>query len=776
MRPGPGYRAALGVLLGLSLLFFWACGRHKTAGHQVLISQVRRECLRQAPRIDEGTLETELLANLTRPLNDAHLPRLPFVKKVRCDTETRSALLAAAGTVYEFPVEIAAGSRLCFSFALDDGHKKVLREAVEFEIQFQARGRSEALRLFSRTLTMSRQLCFGWQDEELPLNCRGPGILRLITRKKPLVYPDRPVLAYWSNLYLLSDRPGRPEKAAKLIVVSLDSLRADHLRLYGYGRDTAPALDRLGRDAVLFENCWSQWHSTQVSHNSIFSGLFEESHQVPNLYPATPWHVRTLAEFLAERRYITAAFTGGVRLAADLGLSKGFDRYFDNETRQLGTFELADNWPLIRDWLIRFRHQPFFLFIHTYQIHSPYPTRMARYDGLYRQPADGDRRRMRLKVKGMKSFDRLEFMSGNKRVDASDGELIQCMRDYYDGSIRFTDDYLLRPLLQTLDELKLYEDTILVVLSDHGEEFFDHGRFYHNDALYQELIRVPLLIKPLGRSRSCRIATPVQTVDLLPTLLEMMSVPGGSGRRFDGRSLAAYLDGGRPLPARPVFSQSQSKLAVRLGDRKLILRSRIGADEQAFLPRIEAYRLDRDPGEKDPQLDDLSAFGDLYAALLERIVVRRRGLHLRIPPAFEGRRIDIELVNSSRERPIKCIHELGVTRADRSQRDEERGVYRFRWIGAPWVKELVVEPRQELLALSIRLTVDGRKFDLHPGPGLELRDGLFSMLPADASAESDFPVDRPCLYARYRKIELSQPALPNKVSDPGKIRTLGYLD
>ncbi len=769
-----------GTLSLFTLLLLGSCSPEPVPDQRNMLDITKTCELISAPDLTGTELEPELLEKINRPLNESDRIQIPFVNKVKCDNETRTALLAATDTVYEIPLKDNGDRRFLFSFAIDDDHRKFLREAVEFEVQLFDEESQSTKTVFQEVLSMSRRQNFGWQNRSLEIREKVPCRIRLITRKFPEVYKTKPVLAYWSGLNLLPLNERRSKnKRPNLILISLDSLRADHLSLHGFQRDTAPALDRLIRDSIVFDTCWSQWHSTQVSHNSIFSGQYEENHRVPRLYPVTPSRMVTLTELLAREGYRTAAFTGSGRMAASLGLAKGFERYFDNETRQLGTLELGDNRPQIESWLQEFSDGRFFLFIHTYQIHSPYPTLIDHYDGLFRKIMPDDIPRMKLEALPIvDSFDRLGFLSLGKPVTRKDESLFQCMKDYYDGSIRFTSDFLIDPLLDTLKRLGIYDNTIIVVLSDHGEEFFDHERFYHNDALFEELIHVPLIIKPTGPApMPQRIETPVQTVDLLPTLCELMRVPDSEAAVRDGRSLAQSIWTGKEPPPVAVFSQSQSKYAARKGERKLILRCRVAPSEQAVIPRIECLDLKTDPGEVKPQVDDLTGYEDLYESLQQKLISRHDGIHIRFPAGFQGKKLDIRIETPDGSPSIRRLYEIGVTRLDSSIYSKSYQFIQCRWTGSSWPKELVLEPRpDQCLSLRITISVDGRSVSWRTGPGITRMGDLATM------NDPSQPIVLSRLKQEITVYGIWPPAGPRTVAPLSgsdaqkKLKTLGYID
>ena len=211
----------------------------------------------------------------------------------------------------------------------------------------------------------------------------------------------------------------------------------------------------------------------------------------------------------------------------------------------------------------------------------------------------------------------------------ADQDVIRGYQDYYDGSIRYTHDYFLKELFEYLKSLDIYNDTVIVILSDHGEEFFEHGRFNHFDGLYEEYIHVPLMFKFTHSQYGGKVpGENVETIDVFPTLLEALQIP--LKHRISGKSLMRLIKHGskKPLIMREkyVFSQSAAKFAVKKNKIKLLLRGRVDQQLKGKIPRIEIYDLSKDPNEKHPiKIDDLSNHADLYAAVYKKLIVKKRG-------------------------------------------------------------------------------------------------------------------------------------------------------
>ncbi len=365
-----------------------------------------------------------------------------------------------------------------------------------------------------------------------------------------------------------------------VILISLDTLRADRLSAYGYGRETSPQLDALAADGVLFEDFIVTGGGTLPSHLSMLTSLFPATHGVTprngrSLHPGRT----TLAEALYGAGFATAAFTDGGWVRGKFGFFQGFE-VFDEEGGRLATIR-----PKVEAWLEENADRRFFLFVHTYDVHSewdrlpydcPAPYR-DRWAAPYRGDFDGCR-------EGKCASTLLAW--ANSRIAAGELEAedlftdreIDYMSALYDGCIRYTDAEVGK-LLDKLRRLGLYDRSLIVVTSDHGEEFAERGRFMHFKAGYEEFVRVPLILKlPGSRYRGLRVPHLAAMVDLMPTVLDAAGVAAGD--EVQGRSLLPAIE--RNLPVRQ---------AVHIHN---VLRTERW---KYFLEGNRLYDLDADPGE-----------------------------------------------------------------------------------------------------------------------------------------------------------------------------------
>ncbi|HSN85869.1 MAG TPA: sulfatase, partial [Thermoanaerobaculia bacterium] len=338
-----------------------------------------------------------------------------------------------------------------------------------------------------------------------------------------------------------------PRATRGYILISIDTLRADHLGLYGYPRPTSPFLDSLARRATVFEEAYAQFPSTLISHMSMFTGLHPREHGVfpPNAVLSP--EVETLPEVFQRNGFRTAGFTEGGYVSGRFGFRRGFDEFASRDrghrnrlvekTFRRGVGFLESVGPDDR----------FLLFLHTYAVHAPYdaPER-------YREPFwPGDPPAGAIPPTGP-ALTRL-----NRTGEHPPRPVVDWLRALYDAGIRETDE-VLRRFFADLSRLGLADEVTVVITSDHGEEFLDHGLFNHTQ-LYRETMRVPLLVVHPDQRSAVRHGGIVELIDLAPTFYELARVaPGG---RPTGESLARLL--GRPLPSQPGTAWTETMGGIR---------------------------------------------------------------------------------------------------------------------------------------------------------------------------------------------------------------------
>ncbi len=277
-----------------------------------------------------------------------------------------------------------------------------------------------------------------------------------------------------------------------VLILMLDTLRADHVSTYGYKRSTTPALDALAKGSLVFSRAFSPSSWTLPAHVSFFSGRDVLGHGVVAPESLIPADLPLLAETMEKDGFVTLAQTGGGFLDDRYGFYRGFQSY---TSRAKDVFQRDAAGLLYRSFMedaADFSGQDLFIFLHTYQMHAPYKAP----DPYFRAFNPG----LDIKLQGV--GDDLHSLRGlPPSLPPAAAAERQKLVDLYDASILYSDQELLKPLLAYLRGSGRFSEAMVIVLSDHGEEFYDHGDWEHGHTLYQELTRIPLVVKLPGQTR-----------------------------------------------------------------------------------------------------------------------------------------------------------------------------------------------------------------------------------------------------------------------------------
>ena len=377
-------------------------------------------------------------------------------------------------------------------------------------------------------------------------------------------------------------RPGLAEQmpnAADLnfLIVSFDALRADALGSYGYHRDTSPNLDQFAQESLLFDNAYAASPTTPTSFAAAFTGQYPYRVFIGwNLISSV-----TLAGLLQEKGFYTFGLFNNVQLAEERHFNQGFEK-FDVVT-WVDERVLAD----AKQLLDQTAGRRFFGWIHFISPHTPY-----------------DYREMSSQLAGPENEGRYAKTTGGN-FDVVNEEELTRVRDLYDGEIFFADD-LFRQLMEHVESLGLMDKTVIIVTSDHGEEFMEHGQLQHN-AVYEELVRIPLMIRHPGLTQGARTDVPYVNVDLMPTIAAMAGIE--PPRNIDGIDLFHAFDADRYRLSASMTNKERFEIASEQSAKKLIL----GCTPEF---REELYDLETDPGERsDLILDKPQLAGRLSDAM-----------------------------------------------------------------------------------------------------------------------------------------------------------------
>jgi len=415
----------------------------------------------------------------------------------------------------------------------------------------------------------------------------------------------------------------RPDEKVppNVIIILVDTLRADQLEIYGYGRPTSPALQDLARKSVVFENAYGASPWTLPTVVSLMTSTWPCEHRVTFDWVKPDADLPMLAERMKKLGYATANFYANIYAGPPWDISRGFD-----QTKQLRRKHGNEQ---VMSWIDEHPQDPFFLYVHRIEPHDPY-TFASRRGGAFRWVAPQRRAAIRDLAHEYRRLTRVDFSERNSlgttdntaEQDAVLQQLFDAKSDYvelYDATVRQVDTRIQR-LIDGLKTRGLWENTLLIITADHGEEFGEHGGWAHDQSVYQELLHVPLLIRlPGDEFGGTRVASPARTIDVLPTVFDYL---GKSERATDarGRSLLPAMRGepGRQPETVLVGMRINKKKYYRpwkesRGDINIALRrGKWKAIWNVEPDTLELYDLERDPQESH----DLSAARPKLAAAM----------------------------------------------------------------------------------------------------------------------------------------------------------------
>lgn len=560
-----------------------------------------------------ASLATLALGNLTHNIQKdwvATMERLESsrrLERISLNGDVRSALIADRLDRFDWEERLKDRPYLVFSLALRE-NADMWKEQVVVVRAGSVGGKREIRIGFDELLETAGER---WKDVVIDLREFGNRDIRLrvaVERDWRRIVPSSPRTAAsraftplawrWESrtkelFYITPPRivhgPGE-EKDFNIILISLDTLRADHLGFYGYRRETAPNLALIAQEATVFTNFFSTATYTLPAHMSLFSSLYPSAHRIYRKdFGISHLKFRTLAELVKDAGYYTAAFTGGGFVSSTYGFHQGFDSYRDGGRESVHGFGVENRVREALSWLEQYGRLKFFLFLHTYEIHDHVGNRQEHRQ-FYVTDYDGRLEGPYLKLVHPRAVDK------RKSFKIRD-EDIRYMEDLYDGAIRHTDRHL-GELFDVLRDMGLYDNTLILITSDHRESFgelHDDGEmaaWTHGNPAYESQIRIPLIMKmPRSLGISPRVVDcEFSLVDVMPSLADMLELKPQTP--LQGISWAKAVDGAEPEGHhRPILVMNHPnidhKCGVRVDGLKYIRHQ--GQDE--------LYDLGSDPGE-----------------------------------------------------------------------------------------------------------------------------------------------------------------------------------
>jgi arylsulfatase A-like enzyme len=379
------------------------------------------------------------------------------------------------------------------------------------------------------------------------------------------------VCASFSVLLIFSG-PATPAAIEKVILISIDTLRADFLGCYNPEVKTTPNLDRFASENVVFLNDTAQAATTAPSHKSIFYSVYPSIHKT-TLHTIAQEKLKSSIEMIRESGFETAAFTGGGQLSQTYGFARGFNSYKEASGPDVKD-ELKQTRKLTFDWLDKHYSDKFFLFLHTFEPHCPYDppaTFFQKWSAWY-------------EGRIQKSRCHPDFFVPQRRLSRIDYSYI---RSLYSAEVNYVDDFL-GDLFRKLKALGVYDKTLIIFLSDHGESLGERGYIGHSQ-LYDVQLHVPLMIHIPGTTAK-RISSPVVSVGVMPTIFELLGIHNNLFS-FQGKSLLPLIQNPMIFDKNvPRISEEVGHVRVRIGDLALIFSPHRKGEE-------ELYNLKNDPEE-----------------------------------------------------------------------------------------------------------------------------------------------------------------------------------
>jgi arylsulfatase A-like enzyme len=389
-------------------------------------------------------------------------------------------------------------------------------------------------------------------------------------------------------------------KQPNIILISIDTLRPDHMGCYGYSRPTSPVMDQFASEGLLFEDVTSPSPWTLPAHGSMLTGLYPNRHALKSRDISLPKDIITLAEVLQKQEYTTTEIINCYYLSKRYEMDRGFTNYtyVVEKPRQVEPSQVEDKAKL---WLSNSQIQPFFLFLHYFDVHSDYCSQ-ANYEKMFLRPYNG-------KFDG-RTTQLVFHREAQIALEQADGEHLV---DLYDAGIRQIDDGLDR-LFSFLKSKGLYDNTYIIFTSDHGEEFLDHGSVLHGRTQFQEMIKAPLIIQGPGIPKRKRIKYTVSLVDLMPTILSMVNAPIPPS--LDGIDLSPlWTEKNASMQNRYIFAGADKNNKV-YDIKQAVRHPRYKLHYDKLNKSKQLYDLQLDPGEKT---DISSEYSELVNSMMAQL-------------------------------------------------------------------------------------------------------------------------------------------------------------
>jgi arylsulfatase A-like enzyme len=508
--------------------------------------------------------------------------------------EYRNTLYVHSPATVTFEVPVPKDGRLHFGMGITEKNSPVTFHVV-----------ADSKELYTKKITAPDS----WEDADVDLSPYGGRSVKLAFETSA---EKQGAVALWANPLLTTKAPkSRPN----VLVYMIDTERADHTSVYGYARDTTPFLKKLAAQGLVFDDCQVQATWTKPSVASLLTSLYSFTHGIARDYDTIPSGATTLAEQLRAAGYITAGIVANPFAGRLSGLQRGFDYLSEwaviqrhrKDAEDRATDSAAVN-KIVFPWLEQHRDEPFFLYAHATDPHAPYrpPAGFEERFADSANTAEFNRNYKRLVDKRSYGGGAVVSRAVCRREGLNPDRFIHQAIDRYDGEI-LHNDWSLEQLVDKLKQIGVLDNTLIIVVSDHGEEFWEHGWTAHGQSLYQELTHgVFVMWNPKLMPTPRRVSEPVQLIDVMPTILDLLDLKIPD--MVQGQSLAAFAKR-QPFQRRgPVMTSRYASphahgivpengtdtVALLNTDWKLIYRDKA---KEVGMNKVELYDRRTDGGE-----------------------------------------------------------------------------------------------------------------------------------------------------------------------------------
>lgn len=543
--------------------------------------------------------------------------------RVELGNDRRNALLTVPGHSLEREIVIPMGGRLRLAYGrvCSTGSTSARLAPVRLQVLVEARGHEAEVVWETRLDRDDRSRAMEWNEAVIDLSRYG-GRRAMVSLQTTAARPSDqlPCVVALANPEVTSET--FEQQGPNVILISLDTLRADRLSRYGNRRNTSPQIDVWARErGTTFATAIAQSNWTLPSHISMLTGLDALSHGV-NFDSPAPASLTFLAEVFRQAGYKTMAITGGGYMASGWGFTQGFDRYVD-WPRGDRERELDENLNRFLKWLSGHTDRRFFALFHTYEPHGPYRPRRPYFERFYDGALEDRVEDLEWDVpKSITAVDRRRVESVWRQrpdqAEPSSDETQALVSALYDAGVAYTDAQMGR-LFRALRELGLEDRTIVVLTSDHGEALGEHGGLRGHQYAYDHTLLVPLIIAAPGLDASGRtVPAQVRSIDIAPTLLELAGLAPLEG--IDGQSLVPLMrgeDASHNPEAWSYHLKANWGVALRIDNKLKYIYN--DAPWSGLRARESLYRLDEDPAEVHDVAQGSREAGFLRRRVLERL-------------------------------------------------------------------------------------------------------------------------------------------------------------